>query len=129
MPSSTRLPVQRAGTSRASIPEALSPSGLRPNGPHPTSPACLRRRLGGSGRYEAVDLAVAEQPLPANFDQLVLISPARADLWPLRAVLDDGPIRAHPRARAVQRNRNVGHQMYPAGPLFARLRPDIAGQL
>src|SRR5215469_5567388 len=78
---------------------------------------------------EAVDLAVAEQPLSVLFDQLVLIGSARADLWPLRAVLYDCPIRAHARARPVQRNRDVSHQMDPARPLISCPFPQTACQI
>src|SRR5215471_3243964 len=83
---------------------------------------------GGSGGDEAVDLAVAEQPLPAFFDHLVEIGPAGADLRSLWAVLHDGPVGADARARAVERDRNVGHQMDCSGPLVSGPLPQAARQ-
>src|SRR6266436_4674476 len=67
--------------------------------------------LGGD---EAVDLAVAEQPLPVFFDQLIVIGAARAHLWTLRAVLHHGPVRPHTGARPVEVYRNIGYEMYCA---------------
>src|SRR5438874_4187344 len=116
MPSSTRRRAPKADTSRASIRGAQPPRS-----PHPNPPPLAGKGMGGgSGRDEAVDLAVAEQPLAALLDQFVAIAAARADLWPLRTVLRDGPVGAHPRARAVERDRDIGHQVNPARPLFAR---------
>jgi hypothetical protein len=45
-----------------------------------------------SERDEAVDLAIAEQPLAVLFDHLVAIGAARADFWPLGTVLHDRPV-------------------------------------
>src|SRR5207248_7766015 len=70
-------------------PEPQSEERRRAKAPTLTLPRWRGREGEGLRCYETVDLAVAEQPLPANFDQLVLISTARADLWPFRAVLDD----------------------------------------
>src|SRR5438132_1482285 len=66
--------------------------------------ATLPRLLAGEGigagseSDEAIDLPIPEQPMPTNFDEFVLVSPARADLWSLRAGLHDGPVGAHPGA-------------------------------
>src|SRR5580704_13351932 len=119
-------PIAATDPSVAGGPRSPLPPSLRAWSPSPAFGGGNER---GSRSDEAVDLAVAEQPLPANFDQFVLVCPAGADLWPGRAVLDNGPVGAHARARAVQRDRDVGHQMNSAGPLVARLRADVAGQL
>src|SRR6266404_3925200 len=44
---------------------------------------------------EAVDLAVAKQPVPVFFHQFVLVGAARADFRTLRAVLHHGPVQPH----------------------------------
>src|SRR5437867_3448438 len=49
---------------------------------------------GASRGDEAVDPAVAEQPIPAFFGHLVVIGAARADFWPLRTGLHQGPVGA-----------------------------------
>src|SRR5215472_9182462 len=83
MPSSTRRQAPRAGTSRASIREARSRRD-----PHPNPPPFAGREwagaAGGSGSDEAVDLAVAEQPLSAFFDHFVLVGTAGADFGAFR---------------------------------------------
>src|SRR5271169_5930811 len=126
MPSSTRRPAPRAGTSRASILGVLPRKGPHPNAPTLTLPR-LRGRESSRGD-EAVDLAVAEEPGSVLFDQLVAIGSTRADLWPVWAILHDCPVGAHPRACAVERDRDVGHQMGCAGPLISRTFPQTAGQ-
>src|ERR1700730_12702762 len=77
---------------------------------------------------EAVDLAVAEQPAVVLFDHLVEIAAARADLGSVRAVLHDSPVGAHLGLFAVERDRDVGHQMDRTRPVVASARPDVARQ-
>src|SRR6516162_840744 len=103
MPSSTRRPAPRAGISRASTrgvqsPETVSRHVGWAEHREPHHDAC-RRWVSPSAqpilRDETVDLAVAEQPLPVLFDELIVVGAARADFWSLRAVLHDRPVRAH----------------------------------
>ena len=63
------------------------------------------------------------------FDQLVVIGSAGADFWTVRAVLHDGPIGAHFRARAVERDRDIGYQMGCPGPLISCLTGKNAAKL
>src|SRR5262249_56581265 len=82
---------------------------------------------------EAVDLAIAEQPFAVSLHQLVGIAAAGADLWDawtvIRAVLHDGPVRAHLRRIAVERDDDVGDEMDRARPVGARAGANIARQL
>src|SRR5439155_12100235 len=100
--------------------------------------SCCRRVLGEllmemtSAGDEAIDLAVAEQPTAVLFDHLVEIAAARTDLRPSSgvfwAVLHHRPIGAHLGLLAIERDRNVGHQMDRARPVRAGSRPDVARQ-
>src|SRR4051794_30118427 len=87
---------------------------------------------------EAVDLAVLEQPALALLDHLVGVAAAGADLWPVRAVLHDGPIRAHlgplEFRAAVEPDNDVGHEVdragtVVAGPLLISIGADVARKL
>src|SRR4051812_25558384 len=60
---------------------------------------------------ETVDLAIAEAPRAVLFRHLIGIGATRTDLRAVRAVLHDGPVRAHPRGAAVERDRDIGHEM------------------
>src|SRR5260221_9876061 len=81
---------------------------------------------------EAVDLAVAEQPLATLLHHLVGIAAARADLRSPggvgRAVLHDRPVRAHRGGVAIQLNADVGDQMNRARPVFAGPGPNVTRQ-
>src|SRR5258706_12190566 len=95
-----------------------------------STPATKRSwTLSSSGREralffeKAVDLAVAEQPLPVLLDHLVGVATARADLRPRRAVLHHGPVGAHCRPFAVERDYDVGDEVDAAR---SRLRPFLA---
>src|SRR3981189_1978329 len=97
--------------------------------------SCCRRAVGepsmatASGRDEAVDLAVAEQPAPALLDHLVVIGAAGADLRPVRAVLDDGPVRADiGGVLAVEGDHDIGHEVDAARAVVAGPGADVAGQ-
>src|SRR5271165_586867 len=77
-------------------------------------------RFTSSGRDKTIDLAVAEQPLPVLFDQLVFVGAARADFWAFRTVLHHGPVGAHARAHAVEGDRDIGNQMDRPRPRVTR---------
>src|SRR5215208_4037986 len=83
---------------------------------------CCRRAvcgllMAGSVGDEPVDLAVAEQPRAVLLDHFVVIASARADLRSRWTVLHHGPVRAHGGGVAVQRDRDVGHEMDTARPV------------
>src|SRR3954451_11493517 len=121
---------------------APAPANLRAQAaPMPLPPPVIRTILPVKSRTmgpcsaivsagdKAVDLAIMEQPALALLDHPVGVAAPRADFRPVRAVLYDGPVRAHLGRLAVEFDDDVGHEMDRAGTVVAGAGADVARKL